>query len=94
MDELIQTIDMLLGKIAQKAASKESLEWYLQNNLKDYKAALQAKPSALEIRNATRSLVRFCTESMDWDDSLYQECCAITEKGMHLAKQQEPLGSD
>ena len=86
MNELIKSIDTLLGGIALKAVVRGGVEWYLWNNLNDYKAVLLANPSAREIENATRALLRFCTESMDWDDSLYKDCCAIAEIGNNLTR--------
>ena len=86
MDELIQDIDSLIKIIDSRGVSKESTEWYLRNNLIDYKATLLSEDSTEVLNNATRALVRFCTESMDWSDPLYQECCSITAKGARLAK--------
>jgi hypothetical protein len=86
MNELIKSIDALLLRLATTAAIANSMEWYLQNNLRDYKATLQRNPSARDIKNATDALTRFCTESMDWDNLLYRDCCDITARGGQLAK--------
>ena len=86
MSDPIQLIDALLKRIGDKSDVKESLEWYLRNNLSDYKRVLQSGESAQEVENATRALVRFCTESMDWNTPLYRECCAITDAGTKQAK--------
>jgi hypothetical protein len=84
MTTLIQEIEALQDKIATAAATQESLEWYLKNNLDDFAAAVQAGGKDLE--NAARVLMRFCTESMDWDTPLYREAIGIAENGLRLAK--------
>lgn len=81
MPDPMQLIDALLERVGEKADVKESVEWYLRNNLNDYKRALQSNASFQEIENATRALTRFGTESMDWNTSLYRDCCAITDEG-------------
>lgn len=86
MDDIIKSIDELLAQIATKAAVKESMESYLQNNLRDYKSVLQVDSTPQDIENATRALTRFCTESMDWENPLYRKCCDITARGMKLSK--------
>lgn len=86
MNDVIEYIDAILLKISPKSDAVESMEWYLKNNLQDYKKILQGSASLQEIENATRALTRFCTESMDWDNPLYKECCEITSRGMRLAR--------
>lgn len=92
MSDPIQLIDTLLEKVGEKADVKESLEWYLRNNLNDYKQVLQSDASFLEIENATRALTRFCTESMDWSAPLYRDCCGITDEGAKMAKRLKESG--
>ncbi|MGY1490794.1 hypothetical protein ACW4YW_15415 [Methylobacillus pratensis] len=86
MEKLIQSVDILLKKITSKKVEKESLEWYLINNLNDYRTLLINNPSLIELENATRALIRFCTESIDWDSTLYKDCSEITTLGMRSAK--------
>jgi hypothetical protein len=86
MQELIEAIDSLLSRLSEQSREKESLEWYLHNNLVDYKSALQCAETRQEIENATRALIRFCTESMDWDNELFRACTAITNQGIRIAK--------
>jgi hypothetical protein len=86
MHELLAEVDNLLSALARGTLTQGSLEWYLQNNLKAYREALQGASTKREIENATRALNRFCTESMDWDQKLFRECTAITERGFRLAK--------
>ncbi|TFY97068.1 hypothetical protein [Ramlibacter humi] len=81
---LIQEVDALQQKIAASAAAHGSVEWYLKNHLDEFAAAAPAGGSYLE--NAARALMRFCTESMDWDTPLYREAIAIAERGLRLAK--------
>jgi hypothetical protein len=86
MTEIIQKIDDLLTQIRGGASIRESLEWYLKNNLINYRRAIEEDRSARDIDNATRVFARFCTESMDWDTPLYRSCMEIAEIGGKLAK--------
>ena len=86
MTDIVQKIEVLIDQLEAAAPARESLEWYLLNNLRDYRRTLQSGSSPLEIGNATRALVRFCTESMDWSSPLYKSCMEITALGGKLAK--------
>jgi len=86
MGELLESIDKVLGLLAQNAPTRESLEWYLGNNLRSFREALVSARTRLDVENATRALSRFCTESMEWDSELFRECTRIEEKGFALAK--------
>jgi hypothetical protein len=86
MQELIAAIDTLLELLSQKPRERESLEWYLANNLDDYKRAVQDASDKGGIEDATRALNRFCTESMDWDNDLFRRCSEIVNLGFKLSK--------
>lgn len=86
MIELVQAINNILMREELVGASQGSLQWYLKNNLNDYKAVLEANSSARDIQNASKAFLHFCTESMDWDNPLYKECCKLAEAGMKLSK--------
>jgi hypothetical protein len=86
MRELLESIDRVLGRLAQGAPPRESLEWYLANNLGSYRDALLSAKTRIDVENATRALSRFCTESMEWDSDLFRECTRIQEEGFALAK--------
>lgn len=86
MQELIQSVDLLLNELTSNAIKEDGLEWYLINNLSDYRSVLNNNPTPLELENATRALTWFCTESIDWDTDLYKVCSEITIRGMSLSK--------
>jgi hypothetical protein len=83
---VIESIDALMAKLQSEKLQKDSLEWYLVNNLRTYKDALLVATEGREVERATHALSRFCTESMDWNTELFRECTAITTKGMRLAR--------
>jgi len=84
MMTLAQEIEALSAQIAESATVQGSLEWYLQNNLNEFASSVSNGGGDLE--NASRALMRFCTESMDWDTSLYRAAISIAEGGLLLAK--------
>jgi len=86
MQDVISAIDMLLIKLERQGPGSDSVEWFLINQLKDYKRLIQHAKSKQEIADATIGLSRFCTESMNWDTELYRECTEITRLGRRLAK--------
>ncbi len=86
MRELLESIDKVLSRLAQGTPMRESMEWYLGNNLRSYRDALQNAKTRRDVENATRALSRFCTESMEWDSELFRECTRIQEEGVALAK--------
>ncbi|MBI2779500.1 MAG: hypothetical protein HYX62_06945 [Gammaproteobacteria bacterium] len=83
---VIESIDALIAKLELEKPQKDSLEWYLMNNLRAYRDALLAATEGREVERATHALSRFCTESMDWDTEVFRQCTAITTKGMRLAR--------
>lgn len=83
---VIGSIDALMVKLELEKLQKDSLEWYLVNNLRAYRDALLTATEGREFEKATHILSRFCTESMDWNTELFLECTAITTKGMRLAR--------
>lgn len=86
MNELVNLTNALLKQIEIPSSARESLEWYLKNNLSEFQAVVKSAQNAGEVENATLALSRFCTESMDWDTALFKACMEITEKGRKLAK--------
>jgi hypothetical protein len=86
MRELLESIDAVVNRLAQGTPARESLEWYLGNNLRSYREALQKAKTRRDVENATRALSRFCTESMEWSSELFRECTRIQEAGFALAK--------
>jgi hypothetical protein len=85
MLQIVQKINSLIEQIEGNAPAHESLEWYLLNNLEEYRSALEVSRSKLETDNATRMFCRFCTESMDWETPLYKSCMEIASMGWKLA---------
>ncbi len=85
-ETLLQEARAFLDELSSQPMTEGSLEWYLSNNLRDYVESVERSDSAKAIKNATRILSRFCTESMNWDTILYRRCTEITEAGFKLAK--------
>lgn len=83
---LIAEVELLLKDINFQQPEKESLEWYLRNNLIDYLEDLKKIESPGDLKICTRILSRFCVESMDWDTPLFKRCTKITEIGLKIAK--------
>lgn len=86
-------IDSLIGKIESRIAelrdfnvSKDSLEFYLLNNLVKYRQSLLSAESKQEIDNAASIFGRFCTESMDWGTKDYQAYISLSTQGYAAAK--------
>jgi hypothetical protein len=65
---------------------KESLEWYLSNNLNEYLRSIEESTKPIDILRATKLLSRFCTESMDWDTEIYKKCGDIMRIGYMLGR--------
>lgn len=85
-EKLQMQLASLLSEVEHRLPKNDSLEWYLANQIRRYIVALESSTSKQEIENATAMFSRFCTESMDWDTSLYKKCAAITASGTKLAK--------
>jgi len=83
---LIAEVELLMRDINFQQPEKESLEWYLRNNLTDYLTELKKIESPSDLKISTRILSRFCLESMDWDTPLFKRCTKITELGLKIAK--------
>lgn len=80
MEKLLQMLDALIEHIETRSPKAESVEWYLLNNLRQFKEISDSSPSRHEFENGLRVLSRFCVDSMDWDDSLFKAATAITEQ--------------
>lgn len=87
MNPLLERIDALLAELASQPSARESLEWYLQNNLNSLRRNLVSAGTKRDITNAARAFTRFCTESMDWNTELYRKCTVITELAFRLGKE-------
>ena len=85
-DALVGKIDELLLVIEATHPSRDSLEWYLMNNLKSYKAAVQLASDKLSVENAARAFNRFCTESMDWQTELFKRCAMLADFGLQMGR--------
>lgn len=87
MEKLLEQIDALLAELALQPCNRESLEWYLQNNLTSLRRDLVSAPTPHAFNNATTAFSRFCTESMDWNTELFRRCTAITELAFRVSKE-------
>jgi hypothetical protein len=86
MHQLIDLVDALLREIAGRAVARESLEWYLRNNLEDFRRKALGSPAPRALEGAARALSHFCTDSMEWDSELFRACTRITDLAARLAK--------
>ena len=80
---LIKNIKIFIDDIEIIAPEKESLEWYLLNNLKEYFRSINDTKSSEEVKRVTQLFSRFCVESMDWDTDLFKKCSMLTRIGFH-----------
>lgn len=71
----------------------ESIEWYLNNHIDDYLNTLESIGSKQDIQSTVYTFSRFCTDTMDWDSSLYKECVVIMKLGTKLSKSVELKGA-
>jgi hypothetical protein len=85
MSTLMDKIEALQLKIADAATLHGSLESYLNNNLADLAVVVGKNGGGQDLERASRALMRFCTESLDWDTPLYRECIAVAEEGRQLS---------
>ncbi|OGT26075.1 MAG: hypothetical protein A3B71_04235 [Gammaproteobacteria bacterium RIFCSPHIGHO2_02_FULL_42_43] len=84
--QLINEVQTFLQELKKNNPERESLEWYLINNLNRYLESLTAAGSAQEIKIATKILSRFCVDCMNWDTTLFKQCTKITHLGLKIAK--------
>lgn len=84
MEKLLQMLSSLIERIESRRPRVETAEWYLLNNLRRFKEVSESSPSQQEFENAGHVLSRFNVDSMDWDDPLFKETTAITEKARHV----------
>lgn len=80
MEKLLKMLNSLIENIEAREPRAETREWYLLNNLRQFKEVSESLPSQREFENAERILSRFNIDSMDWDDPLFKETTAITEE--------------
>lgn len=84
---LIAQTNYFLIEMESLNVDHKSVEWYLSNNLKKFLHSVQTANTPFEIKNATKILSRFCTESMNWDTKLYAKCIVLTRIGFQLGKE-------
>jgi hypothetical protein len=86
MEQLIELVDALLHEISAREIARESLEWYLRNNLEVFKREVLSSATPRDLENAARALSHFCTESMEWDSELFRACTRITGLAKRMSK--------
>jgi hypothetical protein len=84
--ELINKARLFMSELKKENPEKESLEWYLINNLRRYLNALDEARTAEQIKVATYVFRRFYLESMDWDTPLFKQCSNLSKIGSRVAK--------
>ncbi len=80
---LIDALENLLAEIEAHNLKKESLEWYLKNNIIKFIASAKSAQSQTEFKSASQIFSRFCTESMDWDTEQYRRCIKLANDGLN-----------
>jgi len=84
--ELVKKLNALKLNLEDQGVSERTLEIYLLNNVNMFLDSLCNAKTARDIDNAASIFSRFCTESMDWNTPLYQQCSSVAEIGFKLAK--------
>lgn len=79
MENLLKMVDDLISELEACAPARESVKWYLLNNLLKLRKVVANDPSKHDVENAVRVLNRFAVDSMDWGDPLFKAVTAITE---------------
>lgn len=85
MKKLLEMVDDLISNLEARAPARESVEWYLLNNLLKLREVATNDPSLHDIENAARVLNRFVVDSMDWGDPLFKAVTEITEQAERSA---------
>jgi hypothetical protein len=86
MDQLRELTDAILSELKEAAPARQSVEWYLANNLEVFREVLLKNPNRAELAAATAALSRFCTDSMEWKSELFGRVTKITDLGARLSK--------
>lgn len=86
IDSLTGEIDLRIAELRGFNAPKDSIEFYLLNNLVKYRESLLSAESSQEVDNAASIFGRFCTESMDWGTKDYQAYIDLSTQGHAAAK--------
>lgn len=81
-------IDLLVKELKSASPKKESLEWYLINNLEKYLVSLNESETKGDILRATKIFSRFCIDSMDWDTEIFRKYSVLTDGVSKLAKRE------
>ena len=84
--QLINQVQIFLEELKKKNPEKESLEWYLINNLNKYLTSLIIANTSQEIKIANEKLGMFCIDCMDWDTPLFKRCTEITNLGLKISR--------
>ena len=84
--EFVELVDQLLRDIDLKSTRHGSREWYLRNHVYHLSENCHNSESAIEVRNSIASLVRFASESLDWNSELSKRVIQISEYHSSLIK--------
>lgn len=83
---LIVSIESKIAELENSNTPKDSIEFYLLNNLMKYRQSLVTAESKQDVENAASIFGRFCTESMNWDTDEYQKNIRLSESGYRIAR--------
>jgi len=84
--EFVAIVDDLLGEIKSANPSRDSQEWYLSNHLSKLADNCNRSSNASEVSNSVKSLVRFATDSLDWNSEISNKVIQISEYHSGLIK--------
>lgn len=87
MEEIILIINSLLDRIGASANIQNSNEWYLAENLKNYKNKIESSKNSHEIYKANFILRRFLIDSMDWGSPEAKICSELLALGDQYEKE-------
>ena len=84
--EFVAVVDDVFSEIKSTNPSRDTLEWYLKNYLSKLAENCHRSSNASEVSNSINSLVRFSTDSLDWDSEISDRVIQISEYHSGLIK--------
>ncbi len=79
-EELLAKVKRLSAELESKKPAKESVEWYMINNLNTFEERIREAEIDDDLRVASRILTRFAVDSLDWGSPLMKSVEALSEE--------------
>lgn len=76
--EIIEIVNIVLENFCKGNIQKETLEWYLKNQLNTYLLAINIADTWVELDKANKILRGFLIDSMDWNTDIFKRCSEVT----------------